>query len=244
MSEELRVAVITDIHGNLDALKSVLADISTRGPFDRLIAGGDYCLNGPDPAAALDLISEHADVMLKGNTDRDIVDSGASDPELGEKKRASIHWTRAAIGDDRIAALDALPHAERIDSPSDSEPLLVVHANPTDLDRHIFPDLPADEVRALVAPFERGVLVFGHLHIPYRRRIGRLRLFDVAACGLPRDGDRRAVWGSFRWSPEAGWRGSIHRVAYDYGSTVLRILECGMPNPERRIRDLVRATYD
>lgn len=242
MSAELRVAVITDIHGNLEALRSVLDDVERRGPFDRLVAGGDYCLNGPDPVAALDLIAERAGILLMGNTDRDIVEEGASDPDLGDKKRASIQWTREALGAYRISMLATLPHADRLETTS--EPMLIVHANPHDLDRHIFPDQPDEAVRALVAPFDRGVLVFGHLHIPYRRRIGRLRLFDVAACGLPRDGDRRGVWGSFSWGPRIGWRGAIHRVTYDYGATVLRILECGMPHPERRIRDLLRATYD
>ncbi len=242
MSVELRVAVVCDVHGNLDALRAVLDDITRHGPFDRLVAAGDYCLNGPDPAAALDLIAERADVLLKGNTDRDIVDEGASDPEIGDKKRASIGWTRGELGNERITMLAALPHAERVDTAD--EPMLVVHANPHDLDRHIFPDLPAASVRALVSPFDAGVLVFGHLHIPYRRRLGRLRLFDVAACGLPRDGDRRAVWGAFAWARHTGWRGHIHRVSYDYGATVLRMLECGMPHPDRRIRDLLRATYD
>ncbi len=242
MSSELRVAVVTDIHGNLEALRDVMDDIARRGPFDRFVAGGDYCLNGPDPAGALDLIADRAEVLLKGNTDRDIVDEGASDPDLGDKKRASIAWTREMLGDDRITMLAGLPHSQTIETPE--EPLLVVHANAHDLDRHIFPDLPAREVRALLAPFSAGVVVFGHLHIPYRRRIGQLRLFDVAACGLPRDGDRRAVWGAFEWAPRTGWRGTIHRVAYDYGSTVLRMLECGMPHPDRRIRDLLRATYD
>lgn len=242
MSVELRVAVVTDVHGNLQALRAVLDDIQRRGPFDRLIAGGDYCLNGPDPAEAFDLVREHADALLKGNTDRDIVESGSSDPDLGEKKRASIEWSREQLGDERIAALDALAFEERVEPPGGA--LQVVHANPWDLDQHIFPDMPVNDVRALVSDLDADVLVFGHLHIPYRRRVGDLRLFDVAACGLPRDGDRRAAWGSFAWSPEAGWRGTIHRTEYDHGTTALRMLECGMPNPDRRIRDLLRATYD
>lgn len=242
MSVEWRVAVVTDVHGNLQALKAVLADIERRGPFDRLIAGGDYCLNGPDPAAAYDLMYEHADVLLKGNTDRDIVDDGASDPDLGHRKRDSIAWTREQLGDERIAALDGLQFDERVEPPGGA--LHVVHANPHDLDRHIFPDASEDQLRELVGGIEADILVFGHLHIPYRRQFGDLRLVNVAACGLPRDGDRRAVWGSFGWSSETGWRAAIHRVDYDYGTTVLRILDSGMPHPERRIRDLVRATYD
>lgn len=242
MPTELRVAVVTDVHGNLEALRAVLADIERLGTFDRLVAGGDYCLNGPAPAAALDLIAERADVLLVGNTDRDIIEHGASDPELGAKKLASIEWTRQELGDARIRRLNELQFSDTI--APDGDRLMVVHANPTDLDRHIFPDLPPDDLRDLVAPFDAGVLVFGHLHIPYHRQVGALHLFDVAACGLPRDGDRRAVWGSFEWSPGSGWHGAIHRVPYDHGTTVLRMLECGMPNHDRRIRDLLRATYD
>jgi predicted phosphodiesterase len=242
MSVELRVAVVTDVHGNLQALQAVLNDIKRRGPFDRLVAGGDYCLNGPEPAAAFDLIGEHADVLLKGNTDRDVVEEGASDPDLGKRKRASIEWAREQIGDQRIAALDGLPFTERIEPPGGS--LQVVHANPHDLNRHIFPDASDADLREVIGDVDADVLVFGHLHIPFRRHVGKLRLFNVASCGLPRDGDRRSVWGSFGWSPERGWRGTIHRVAYDHETTVLRILDSGMPRPEKHIRDLLRATYE
>jgi predicted phosphodiesterase len=202
MSVELRVAVVTDIHGNLEALRAVLDDLDRRGPFDRLIAGGDYCLNGPDPAVALDLIAEHADILLKGNTDRDIVNHGNDDPDLGRKKSETIEWVREQLGPERLALLDGLPFAERVEPPGGA--LQVVHANPHDLDRHIVPDMAEADVRELVGEIDVDVLVFGHLHIPYRRRIGDLTLFDVAACGLPRDGDRRAAWGSFQWSPERG----------------------------------------
>ncbi len=242
MSIELRVAVVTDIHGNVPALQAVLDDIQRRGPFDRLIGGGDYCLSGPEPAAALDLIAEHADTLLKGNTDRDIVDEGIHDPDLGNKKRASIAWTREQLGTDRISMLDDFVFQERVEPPGGA--LHVVHANPRDLDQHIFPDMPDEDVRELVGDLDADVLAFGHLHIPFRRKVGALRLFNVASCGLPRDGDRRVVWGAFAWSPERGWRGTIHRTEYDHGTTVLRMIESGMPHPERRIRDLLRATYE
>ena len=242
MNVELRVAVVTDVHGNLQALRAVLDDIQRRGPFDLLIAGGDYCLSGPEPAEAFDLMREHADILLTGNTDRDIVDEGAHDPDLGNKKRSSIAWTREQLGADRIAALDGLAFEERVEPPGGT--LQVVHANPSDLDRHIFPDMANDGLRELVGDTDADILVFGHLHIPFRRRFGKLRLFNVAACGLPRDGDRRAAWGSFGWSPHSGWRGTIHRTEYDHGTTALRMIESGMPHPERRIRELLRATYE
>ena len=240
---ELRVAVFSDVHGNLPALEATLAEIERRGPWYRVIAAGDYCLSGPDPAATLERVLERATDVLKGNTDRDIVDAGASDPELGDKKRAAITWTRTQLGDHGLATLDSLPFEARVTAP-DGASLLVVHANPHDLDQHIFPDMPTAQLRALVAGIDDDLLVFGHLHIPFRRTFGKLRLFNIAACGAPRDGDRRAVWGQFSWQAGRGWQGRIQRVAYDYGATALRMLDSGMPNPDKRIRELLRATYE
>ena len=100
------------------------------------------------------------------------------------------------------------------------------------------------ELADLVDDLDAAVLAFGHLHIPFERTFNNLQLFDIAAVGLPRDGDRRAVWGEFGWAPETGWCGVIHRTPYDVADVVLRILDSGMPHPDRRIRDLVRATYE
>ncbi|MDQ4045012.1 MAG: metallophosphatase family protein [Chloroflexota bacterium] len=243
MTGSLHIAVLCDVHGNLPALQSVLDDIDRYGRFDHVVAAGDYCLNGPEPAECLDLVLGWADVLLKGNTDRDLVDEGASDPDLGEKKRAAIAWTREQLGERRIGLLDGLDFDHRVEAP-DGTSILIVHANPLDLDTHISPDMTEDEVNQIVGGVDASLLVFGHLHIPYERVVGPLRLFDVSSVGLPRDGDRRAAWGEFSWSPDSGWEGRIHRVGYDYGETVLRILDSGMPHRERRIRDLLRASYD
>jgi predicted phosphodiesterase len=243
MSVALRVAVLSDIHGNLAALKAVFAEMDQRGAYDQIVIDGDHCLNGPDPAAAFDLARERGTILLKGNTDRDIVDEGASDPDLGEKKRASIAWTREQLGSQRIDALDALAFEHRVIAPDD-EVLQIVHANPHDLDRHIFPDMTEDDLADLLGDVESDILAFGHLHIPYERAFRSVRLFDIAAVGLPRDGDRRSAWGEFTWAPNVGWRGEIVRTPYDVLQTIERVLDSGMPNPEKRIRDLVKATYD
>lgn len=243
MSDGPRVAVFSDVHGNVQGLQSVLADMRRVGTFDHIVAAGDHCLNGPDPAAALDLVLEHATAILYGNTDRDILHSGVTDPDLGEKKQASIEWTREQLGADRLARLASLDFSFIAAAP-DGKTLMVVHANPHDVDRHIFPDMDDDTLGDLLGDLDASVLAFGHLHIPFTRRFGDLLLVNIAAAGLPRDGDRRATWGSFVWEPERGWIVDIHRVEYDVDETVRRIHACGMPNPEKRADDLLSATYD
>lgn len=243
MSAGMRVAVFSDVHGNLQGLEAVLAEIAGRGPFERLVAAGDHCLNGPDPAACLDLVLERASDVLIGNTDRDIVESGASDPDLGDKKAASIDWTREQLGDQRIETLAGLMFDVDITAP-DGTVFKVVHANPLDLDRHIFPDMSDVELAELVSGVTASMLAFGHLHIPFTRMFRELLLVNIAAAGLPRDGDRRVTWGEFSWSLETGWSVETHRVEYPFRETVQRIFASGMPHPERRARDLLRATYE
>lgn len=240
MAAELWVAVFADVHGNLPALQAVLSDMDRHGRWDVVVAAGDLCHGGPDPAAALDLVRERAGVLLRGNTERDLL---APDSEgLSAERRASLAWTREQLGPERLTTLEHVAFEHRVAAP-DGAALLAVHANPHDVDRHIRPTASDAELEQLVGEVDAQLLVFGHLHTPYQRRWRALRLFDIAACGLPRDGDRRAVWGAFTWSPATGWRGTIHRVEYDFGGTVLRILDSGMPQPDERIRDLLRARY-
>lgn len=240
---QLRVAVFSDVHGNLHGLRAVLADIDSNGPFDAIIAAGDHCLNGPDPDECLDLVMQASTHVLYGNTDRDIVESGRNDPDLGTKKSDSIAWTRSRLGAERISQLDSLLFEHQIAAPDDSI-LQVVHANPHDVDRHIFPDRPDEELLELVGDSPATVLAFGHLHIPFVRHLETITLANIASAGLPRDGDRRATWGEFNWHADAGWTLHTHRVEYDVQATVKRIFASGMPHPERRAQDLLSASYD
>lgn len=243
MNDARRVAVFSDVHGNLPALRAVWDAIEARGPFDEVIAAGDHCLSGPQPAESLDMVAQISTVVLYGNTDRDIVTAGSSDPELGAKKSDTIDWVRERLGDERLKRLADLRFDARVAAP-DGSLLQVVHANPHDVDRHIFPDMTNAALRELIGVSDATVLAFGHLHIPFTRQIDGLTLANIASVGLPRDGDRRATWGEFTWDEPDGWSVVTHRVEYDYQETVRLIFSCGIPHPEKRAEDLLKATYD
>jgi hypothetical protein len=209
----MRVAVLADIHGNLPAAEAVLEDIRRQSP-DFIVAAGDLALRGAHPAETIDLLVSSCDSLLMGNTDAYLAGlylNGAY-REHDHWKTELLEWTRAQLGPERLTLLGQLPFSVRY-SPRRGQDLFVCHANPRNLEESLEPTLDEATIRRLIANVDAAAMAFGHLHFPYRRRVGRTLIADVASAGIPRDGDLRPAWGLFTWTPR-GWRVQIRRVRY------------------------------
>ncbi len=236
----MRVAVIADIHGNQIALEAVLQDLAQQPEVDHLVIAGDLCLNGPCPRQALETVRGLRCPVIQGNVDLEVVTKAA---DKGEKKRSTVGWTREQIGQKGIDYLASLPFSHHITNANGSD-LLIVHANPLNLEDAIFPNAPDSTLEHFLGGLEPGIgaLAFGHLHIAYTRRWRRLLLADVGSCGLPRDEDLRASYAILTWR-DSTWTAEIRRVVYDVQAVVKQIKTCGMPNVEKRIKTLTEARY-
>jgi predicted phosphodiesterase len=236
----MRVAVLSDIHGNQLALEAVLADLSRQPAVDHLVIAGDLCLNGPCPHQVLEIIQQLACPVIQGNVDTEVVNEA---PDKRAKKRSVVSWTREQIGQAGIDYLAALPFSHSIANPADSA-LLVVHANPLNQEDAIFPNTPDSALEGLLGNIEPGVgaMAFGHLHIAYQRRWRHLLLVDVGSCGLPRDEDLRAAYGILSWQGHT-WEAEIRRVTYDVQAVVKQLKTSGIPHAEKRIKTLLEARY-
>jgi predicted phosphodiesterase len=229
-------ALLSDIHGNLSALEAVREALPD---CDKVVVAGDHCLEGPKPAEVLDLLVESGWTLILGNTDQDIVDG----PEGMKKlKAARVAWTRERLGPERIERLTSLPREHRLPL-NDGGTLLAVHANPRTLDEHLYPTMSEDELHPYLDGVTASILAFGHLHIPYIRRVNGLSLVDVASVGHPKDRDRRAAFTLVR---SEGPRLAIEqvRVPYDVERTLHDLRRSGMPGAEEQAEDLLRASYD
>jgi predicted phosphodiesterase len=238
----MRVAVFSDVHGFNLALEVVLADIAEHGPFDAVIAAGDHCELGPAPELALDLLREREIVLLKGNTDVAIVEGAAeksADPEL--------QYAINRLGSERINDLAGLPFSHRITPPGGRAPqddLLVVHANPHDLYEPLDPSLSDDELLGIIGETEAAAIAFGHIHICYIRSVAEYLLVDVSAVGNPKDGDLRCKYGILAWNEGArSWSAELRKLPYPLEATERQIKERGVPEAEKVIKKLRRATY-
>lgn len=236
----MRVAVISDIHGNQIALEAVLQDLERQPAVNHLVIAGDLCLNGPCPRQVLEIVRGLNCPVIQGNVDEEVVNKAL---DKSAKKQTSTAWTREQIGQAGINYLASLPASHRITNSGGSD-LLVVHANPLNLEDAIFPNAPDSMLEHLLGNLEPtiGALAFGHLHIAYTRRWRHLLLADVASCGLPRDEDVRAAYGILTWQDNI-WEAEIRRVPYDVKAVVKQIKTCGMPNAEKRVKTLLEARY-
>lgn len=236
----MRIAIISDIHGNQLALEAVLRDLAEQPQCDQLVIAGDICLNGPRPREVLEIVQSLNCPVIQGNVDLETVSQA---PEKGEKKRGIVGWTREQIGEIGIAYLAALPFSYRVSNLGGRD-LLIVHANPLNLEDALFPNAEDEELERLLGGLDArvGALAFGHLHIAYTRRWRGLLLADVASCGAPRDDDRRASYGILR-GQEDNWEAEIRRVDYDLPAVIKQIKSSGMPNAEKRVKVLQEAHY-
>lgn len=218
----MRIAIFSDVHGNLSGLEAVLADIDRQGA-DLVVFAGDLCLMGPRPADTLRLVLDRRIPSVIGNTDGWI--AGLAEPP--GRSAAVVEWTRDQLSEDDIARLARLPFALRV-SPTarPADDLLVVHANPFNVDDMLYPPESAQldryeeirqsdaELTGELSGIEAAVLAFGHLHVPNIRPLDRMTLVNVSSVSIPGDGDIRAKYAMLEWSGMS-WTATHYRVAYD-----------------------------
>jgi len=237
----MRIAAFSDIHGNLTALDACLADLQAQGGADVIVAAGDLCLDGPKPKKVLQRLQEIGAQCVRGNTDRYLCAVDAAElSALDEAERKQIEWTRGEIGENRLAWLAQLPFSLRFGE-ADNE-LLVVHANPTNDDEHVWPDADDDTLERLIGDEKAAVIAFGHLHLPYVRVWRGKVLVDVASAGLPKDGDPRAGY-AILTQYSGGWAVKHRRVAFDVKKVATQLADCGIPGSAELISTLRRHRY-
>ena len=195
----LRLAVLSDIHGNLQALDAALKDIKKQRP-DRLLVCGDLLLSGPRPAEVADRImsleAEGAHVVA-GNTDVAVADFDYAaafpwmDP-VPASNRAAAEWTHDQLSDEQLNWLRKLPVERRL---WDGDTLvLTVHASPGSQTAGLSTELDPSVTMERVTRTDARVICVGHTHVADVRTLGRKLIVNPGSCGYAFDGDPAACW--------------------------------------------------
>ncbi len=236
----MRVAIVSDIHGNRRAFEAVLADLRQVAP-DLVIQAGDLAYGGAYPAEIIDQIRELGWPGVRGNTDEMLwVPESLAEFAVAARMLAPllaatqelIPPTLASMGKERLRWLKGLPH--QYAGPG----FAVVHARPGDLWRAPMPDASDDELQSTYASLGAQIVVYGHIHRPFIRRLEGMTVVNTGSVSQSYDGDTRASYLVIDGESVA-----IRRVEYDVQSEAEELLRSGLPHAEWLSRILLAGKY-
>jgi diadenosine tetraphosphatase ApaH/serine/threonine PP2A family protein phosphatase len=230
----VRYALLSDIHGNLEALEAVLAHAASRA--DAVLCLGDIVGYGADPGPCIERVAERAEAVVAGNHEHGVAGLLPLD-WFNDRARTAARWTQRRLDRDHLGWLATRPLVAEVDDAT------LVHASPAhpaDWDYVI----SAEDGYDAFASFTTRMCFIGHSHRPgawsmgssgrdwapgvgaVDLEAGRRYLVNVGSVGQPRDGDPRASYAV--WDVDTR-RVTIERVPYDVAAARRKILEAGLP---------------
>jgi putative phosphoesterase len=219
----VRVAIVSDIHGNLTAFEAVLADLRKTSP-DLIFHGGDLPHGGSRPAEIVDRIRDLGWQGVLGNTD-EMLFRPASLTEFMKESPLRIvieemaEATREALGEERLAWLRGLPFRQVHGS------MALVHASPESCWRAPMPEAGDAELESAYSPLGKPVAVYGHIHRSFLRTVSSMTVVNTGSVSLSHDGDRRAAYLLLDDTTP-----TIRRVEYDVDLELKALSSCGLPH--------------
>lgn len=181
-----RIAIISDIHGNLEALKSVLDDIKERN-INRIFCLGDIIAKGTHQQECVDLVKEKCEVIIKGNCDEYFT----SDIDLSTKTPSEINritWNKNKLNDETKKYLNNLPYCYEFYM--SGRLVRLVHAHPEKIDKFAGNIDKIDRLYELFLPSSNtisnekaDVLIYGHIHTPYVQKIYNRMIINTGSVG-------------------------------------------------------------
>jgi predicted phosphodiesterase len=252
----LRIAIFSDLHGNPFACEALLEQLAREAPLDYLVAAGDLCLGGSNPRRVIELLRSAGVLGVYGNTEEYLkAPQQMPNDDLHRGMWAVVQpvalWTLEQLSQDQIEWLFSLPFDLRFPGTTrKADDLLVVHANPRDVELMIYPAAQeqmallgevrqADDDPALVHALQgvdASLVAFGHFHFPFQRRWRKVDLVGVASCSLPGyDHDPRAKYTLFTWQGQA-WQVEQRFVSYAHEREISALRSSSMPNWEHFAR--------
>jgi predicted phosphodiesterase len=225
----MRIAIVSDIHGNRTAFEAVLADLREISP-DLIFHGGDLADAGASPAEIVDGVRDLGWPGVLGNTDEMLIrpdcltEFSERSPQLQPLFAVIAEMaaaTRESIGEERLNWLRGLPQSQV------HGPMALVHASPESAWRAPLPESSDAELESVYGPLGQAIAIYAHIHRPHIRTLGRLTVANTGSVSLSYDGDRRASYLLLD-----GSKPEIRRVEYEVDKELKALAACRLPHAD------------
>ena len=220
----MRIAVISDVHSNLDAFLAVIANLPS---YDELVFLGDLVGYGPQPNEVVEQLRElHPSVALEGNHDYAVTTGDTSG--FSPHAEVAVKWTRRQIKQQTVEYLSTLQRSAKINL--NNTGLALFHGSPNDpLTEYIFPWIDCQSAKGIIEEAGSPLVLLGHTHMPMLYSFENEMLANPGSVGQPRDGDPRASFAILTLS-DGKFSFEIKRVEYDIDAVASKIIRAGLPD--------------
>jgi len=215
----MRVAVLCDVHGNLPALEAVLAELD-REPVDEVVSGGDLVW-GPFPSECLELLRARGSRFVTGNCERLVLDADGDHT-----------WALERLDAGQRAAVAAWPGMIELDVDGLGR-VVVCHGSPRSNEEILTAATPEDVVAEALTGVKADVVVCGHTHHQFDRRVAGMRLIGAGSVGVPYEGEAGAFWALL--GPDV----ELRRTRYEVEAAAARLRATCCPG---RLEELLRSS--
>lgn len=242
----MELAIIADIHGNLLALRAVLADIESNGikPED-IICAGDLAMMGVQGPRCIALLREGEIPAVRGNTDRwiadydSLVESGHL--EKGSSLERAVKWTRDQLGDELVEYLAELPRQVVVQSDNGASNLQIVHGTPRSDEEGFMAGDNDQRLLNLVGGSTAYAIVGAHTHRSFARMVGGTLIANAGSVGRTYEGRAgRATYLAVH-DRTGLWHVDIRQVRYDNRRAYREIAESDLPLDSKYAESLMTA---
>jgi putative phosphoesterase len=232
----MKIAFISDIHGNARALDQVLADIKQK-QVDKIFVMGDLCYRGPEPKRSLELVRALNVEVIKGNADEWVV-RGVNKGEVADQALDLMNrereWIVSRLDASDMDYLASLPL--EINAEVEGVTFHLFHATPDSLFDIVPPGADDETVQTkLMSSKDAQIYVYGHIHKPYVRYLKGKIVINTGSVGLPFDGLAMSSYAIVEIT-EGAVRTSIERVRYEVEEVVEQYQTVGYPNADMMSR--------
>lgn len=230
-----KIAVFSDVHGNLDALKAVEDDARKNGT-ELFLNAGDLVGYGAFPQEVVDNLNSEYVLNIIGNYDKEVLDWGGKIPPVTQdEKEISLSYAVSQLGKSSIQFLESLPKQIRVKI--GEKDMLIVHGSPESIDEHIYPDTPDQRLKELCQIANAYVIISGHSHLPVIKNFESVVFANPGSVGRPGDKDTRASYALISVKP---FSIELKRIDYDIMHAVDALRQRHLP--EHFVQMLLQGT--
>lgn len=216
----MKVGILADLHSNLEALEAVVRRL---GDVEEVLCAGDLVGYGAQPNEVVELVRREQVFSIQGDHDRFLFKGLKG---FGPTAAKVLRWTKRNLKRENLEYLKQLP--SELDLKLQGVKIHVVHGEPSKpFSGGVFPSTSGRELLELVQKVKADVLVLGHTHLPFCRRVQGKLVINPGSVGQPRDRDPRASYAVLKLGKRIELK--FERVRYDVERVAREIVSAGLP---------------